>query len=798
MTFEKKPNIYNPKYVFFDFETTTEDSKQFKEEGHTNTFLWAILEYDPNVVYPYNLLKEELKKEELLTEEEKAKIKDWREKREVWIKQERDKCIIGTTIDTFIEKIEEIALNHNGTLLCYANNISFDCNFIFKYLLRERPEHFKQSIDFDFYNKKYGNKYKLFTNGKKIYNLEMFIRRKAGKRTKEGDKRYNKNGRVIFKCTYNLFNQSVASMGVSLGMEKTKEFFDKIKWGSEVNGVYLDKDKKETFYNIGGKDLINDKYHWDIFVEYLKNDTLIIREFFAEFQRTIFRTDNEDIYTWRTNHEGKLLKDKNGKPLRAKQDLFIYDFDTIASLSYKLVSNNIKHNCLLGLYSNNLTDILHHKLDYFLKIQGKEDYALADFAYRGGQNVFSEEKQGKILENVDAIDAASMYPWALTNPIPISNIRYTEQELQKDKSYVKWNLIKIKFMIKDKYKKKIRLIPKLNKTWEIKDFKDNQKSLHYLHKKLVEGVENQEEVGTRYLEYGEGTFMVYEKELKIWEEIYDIEYLYKEDIYYEAEAYFKPFIDKYYVLKENATNQAEKSVYKLLLNTVYGAFAKRKQYENLYISDKELYDRNGENTISFGQERGDKPIIYNVQRKKEKTYQVGDKTFYSYDLLEVEEPKWCANKIIAAQCTAYARTYLNETITKIGVDKFVYCDTDSVYFIREDRTDNDLKKLGKECNIDIGEKTLGIWEPERKDKFNQMIVRGAKNYVLMENGKITKSTIAGVSKERQNELIKNDEYLDILLSNSTFIIEGASFRPIEDSYGIYLTKIEKKNKMGKQ
>lgn len=121
------------------------------------------------------------------------------------------------------------------------------------------------------------------------------------------------------------------------------------------------------------------------------------------------------------------------------------------------------------------------------------------------------------------------------------------------------------------------------------------------------------------------------------------------------------------------------------------------------------------------------------------------------------------------------RTHLQAMIDAVGED-FLYCDTDSVFYRKTEKSIKAMKALEKtlskqrsECGLDIvrydkNKKAheLGKIEPENECSFKTF---GAKKYITIENG-VLKCTIAGVPKEAGARLIKNadDFYLGKVFS----------------------------------
>ena len=120
---------------------------------------------------------------------------------------------------------------------------------------------------------------------------------------------------------------------------------------------------------------------------------------------------------------------------------------------------------------------------------------------------------------------------------------------------------------------------------------------------------------------------------------------------------FKKYIDKWYAIK-NREKGAKKQVAKLMLNSLYGKFGSNCQGR----SKLPLLDEDGSLTFK------------NTEVQKMRKYYLP----------------------IAIAIVSYAHEIIDDAICSTGVDKFVYCDTDSVHTLGDlpvEMIDN--KKLGK-------------------------------------------------------------------------------------------------------
>lgn len=164
---------------------------------------------------------------------------------------------------------------------------------------------------------------------------------------------------------------------------------------------------------------------------------------------------------------------------------------------------------------------------------------------------------------------------------------------------------------------------------------------------------------------------------------------------YKAEVgLVKPFVEKYAQMKidnKKIGNKALTNQAKLMLNSAYGKFGTKTQR----IETRMTMDKNG--------------LL--VFTKDENAIEYQGKEFY---------------KPYASFVTAYGRLQLwNAIIYAVGVDKFAYCDTDSIYSFWEEEH---LVKRMNEIGEYIDKTELGCWDVETH--FNQFKVLGQKKYMI--------------------------------------------------------------------
>lgn len=132
-----------------------------------------------------------------------------------------------------------------------------------------------------------------------------------------------------------------------------------------------------------------------------------------------------------------------------------------------------------------------------------------------------------------------------------------------------------------------------------------------------------------------------------------------------------------------------------------------------------------------------------------------------------QEPSGRRNSdvVTASFITAYGRCYLAESINRIGLDKFLYCDTDSMHVI----FDREQLKDGTYAGLNIDSSELGAWALEgialrgmyiKPKTYGEAVVQGIEHpFMYLEAGEWTgetvwKSTCAGFSNQIAEEDFK--------------------------------------------
>ena len=607
---------------------------------------------------------------------------------------------IGRTLDEFMDFIIQDGKNK----IIYFHNLSFDGDFIIKWLFRNYPKNFKQDYQFTTENYEVVNQvpkynwFSFFKNGNKIYNIDWAVRKKIRDRIMKV--------KIQFRCSYNLMPSSIDSLGKSFKINKMDE--------EEINNLILKgyiKEKKE-FYDLGGYYVHDDPYLRNVFVSYIKRDVMIAKTAFLNYKETVEST--KDAINNKYN----------------KQDVHLQKILTTASLVQKLVKNNIWNN-----------DHLHTSVKKGLKIHSYEQYALMRKFYSGGFTQFNPRYHNKVFDKQGfSIDINSSYPWAMTQPLPYGEL--LEEIPENTKNYLTYCIVKMRYKIKSKF---INFICLKNKT----------------------------EKQVRYSMHGSGEFYFLLDELEFYKKVYDIEIIEIKYLYARCFTFLKPFIEEYYRLKSEASANGQAALtttYKLLLNSLYGSFAKKAMYPMGIWMEKRFYDKLKEQELDG---------LYDEKNKKwiPKTFKqanIPNMDLFCVEMEKEEKPKSFPNMLIGATITAYSRLKLLNAIFEIGVEKFVYCDTDSIFCLG--------KKENLPSSIKLDDYELGAWKVEFE--FNKGKILGAKRYVFENEKHKTKSATSGIKLKKLSEFDEIEKML-----NADYEVEGARLQRCTDDYGIYLKPI---------
>ncbi len=146
-------------------------------------------------------------------------------------------------------------------------------------------------------------------------------------------------------------------------------------------------------------------------------------------------------------------------------------------------------------------------------------------------------------------------------------------------------------------------------------------------------------------------------------------------VVYECAVLFRDFINYFYPLKQNSTNNVERELSKLTMNSTYGAFGKR-HYETEPI---DIPDGIMDDTMTINLKLTDDNLGYAIVKREDRrqTYHnwLGKLYRVTADTLT---PVRNTNVALAGAVTAYARMYLFEMLQVCGESHRFYSDTDSI------------------------------------------------------------------------------------------------------------------------
>ena len=275
-------------------------------------------------------------------------------------------------------------------------------------------------------------------------------------------------------------------------------------------------------------------------------------------------------------------------------------------------------------------------------------------SYKGGINYVNPMYQNQwIDEDVYVYDINSMYPWIYsTMPMPdIRTLRSVDSLAEDDLGFV---------MIG-----KIIAIVKRNKMPLIK-LKTGLKHPNSSHYQDVLSI-NRLFVLTN-LEY---QYLIENYDIR---EIEDVHFL-KADENKQLHEAFSKFCQYWYKQKKDGRRDGDTTkewFAKLMLNSLYGKFGQfESQYENYHLTSE-------------------------------------DGILVKEDVSKYVDSMWDADLAVASYITAYGRVKLANDINTVGLDRFCYCDTDSLHV------------LGEAEELDVGLE-LGQWKLEGISKRSKFI-----------------------------------------------------------------------------
>lgn len=708
-----------------DFETTTSKTKYYQKHKDVMVQLWVARDYETGKVLGR-----------------------------------------GTKIEDFFSFLKSLQKNY----IIYFHNLSWDGNFIYKYLAKTAILVNKMDVKRD-------NIWTLFFNGSDIYQIEYMYYCKS----KNNKNVYHK---LTFQCSYRMLSASIESLGKDLGLLKIQK-----GWNHEK---MLNSEPKETI-----DDYLKTKNGRN-YVAYCENDTLIMREALATFQEgltALSQIKDYDFYGYKID-------------LSFFERFKIYNRLTIGSLGYDMQKHVIYHNPWLRendgekKFAKNISKEIKKGLMHSI-----QDNELSDYFYSGGFTQFNTLYRCNLnnitklpCENGMSIDVNSMHPSSMTKKLPYGQIydkskdNWETMGLTEDK-VIEWYVIEIDgfeskkgfgtFPVIANWVKKAKILQREHaKKQKYREF--NQEHFD----KLWEDFEiNKINPNARYFSDYDGKMIMYYLKEE-WEELQNCVVFHNPRIikiyWNKAFNYSKLFIELLYSKRQEfkALKQDAKSLtYKILLNCSYGIHGKRAAYTSAYICDSlEQYEGLDIGSI-IDIEIGDKVYPHIVVNKSTKICKIPNNYVVEIAPLNVKKAN---NKFIAAAICAYSRINLFSTIRIVGIPNSLYCDTDSIYI-----KNYDLETRNKLNSLNLIHKTeLGKWDEEQEFSFITII--GAKRYEIFDKdgNKIT-SKCAGVAKT----LLKGrDATFDNCDADGT--LRGGSLKKEETPSGLVLIEKDIKLKDG--
>ena len=291
-------------------------------------------------------------------------------------------------------------------------------------------------------------------------------------------------------------------------------------------------------------------------------------------------------------------------------------------------------------------------------------------------------------------------------------------------------------------------------------------------------------VGQRYVkEIKNAKYYFLKQEFEIISQIYEVK-VHKMTSYFSKAYNYLSWFSKYNYnkrLEYKKNKDIKERPIKILLNSAYGGWG-MKAFYNTYEFLKQ--DLNRGDIVKLGDQE------YEVKTKCTKL--MGNKRLYGLDRVEKDKKKF-RNVLVAATITAYGRIQLLNAILKIGVENFIYCDTDSIYgivdydgegVVEESAIIDSLNaKFGEVIDIDMSK--LGSWKVE--GLFDTFFMLGAKKYQYKFRGSKWKIKAAGVKEGMIDNLEK-------ILENGV-IIEG-KYGTKETENGVVLVPSDIEIKQG--
>ena len=422
---------------------------------------------------------------------------------------------------------------------------------------------------------------------------------------------------------------------------------------------------------------------------------------------------------------------------KEEYNIDLFNGCTISQLSYENLLQHVlqKHD---WYYDN---EFYEEQMDEFIHID-KASYDIGKNFYRGGFTQYVNLGGGQYIINCNKkgrkIDINSSYPYAMTKPLPYGQIHNLKDEPFPDSPHLKYYEIKIL---------KSRAIFKQINTmynWAKHSTEDvyvNDIASSYIYK---------EEYSQ---ELGECTAYYLEEELEVMKKYNYIEYEIINTYWFHAKPWAKEWVEDLYQLKADPnTPKALKQVGKLMMNSCYGKFGQNPLQDEYYAV------KNNEEKQKLLNQKDNEYHYWDIQEPFEHFQYVKRRK------MDVDDDQRIRHIWVAATITAYARIHLLKTLYHIGVEYFVYCDTDSLILL--DPMDWDILPF-------LDESELGKWKDESQEHggIDKVYLVGKKNYGVIYNDGEKERKFSGVS----NDYVKNmsDEEYEAVCRGEVKILKNA-------------------------
>lgn len=644
----------------------------------------------------------------------------------------------GFDIESFFDIFKKI-YNENeiNNFVVYFHNLDYDGQFIYKAL--ELGKWGKMTYLTNFEKKEGSNWFNMFRHDRSIY----YIKCRKSFRDNNGIVRHIN---ISFECSYKKITLGVEALN------KNKHNYEDYNRLYELG--WTKDNTKESFYNSGSSDIQHNEEVLKIYLDYLFRDIDTVIEAFNQLDNQL---GENSIFSKRGTKVVYSLKDKL----------------TMSSTSFSQQINSV------GILSRskNIREQEKERYQYIIEnifIDSHNDWELANMFYMGGFTQFNQDKQAQNIEVESGkigicIDINSSYPHQMTKLLPFGSLS-RDKDPNWNGPYLEYVEVLGDFKIKEKYKNLVCL-PRVKYKW----FKyQKEGKLKDILEEWNE-IKSQYKAGQRYVrETKNGKYYFLKQEFEIISQIYDIK-VHKMTSYYSKAYNYLSWFSKYNYQKRleyKKNKDIKERPLKILLNSAYGGWGMKAFYNTYEFLEQDL---NRQDIVMFNGEE------YKVITKC--TKMMGNKRLYGLDKVEKDKKKF-RNVLVAATITAYGRIQLLSAILSVGVENFIYCDTDSIYGI----VDYDSNEVVEESAIirglneryggviDVDMSRLGSWKIE--GLFDTFYMLGAKKYQYKFRGSKWKIKAAGVKEG----MVEN---LQDILDNGG-IISGGKYGMKETKSGVVL------------